>query len=83
MSVALAWGVEIPAELDADSLLRAAEAALLHGGRGEAEIELAVVSDGALAELHGRYLDDDSPTDVLGPTITGPTSRADAATVAV
>jgi probable rRNA maturation factor len=31
----------------------------------EAEISVAVVDDALMAELHGRYLDDPTPTDVL------------------
>ncbi len=43
----------------------AAEAALAHGGRDEGQLDVILVSDEALAELHGRFLQDSSVTDVM------------------
>jgi len=34
-------------------------------GQETAEVSLAVVNDTTMAQLHGRYLDDPTPTDVL------------------
>lgn len=65
MSVELVWDAEAPTEVAAEGLVRAAQAALAHGGRAAARIDLIVVTDQALAELHGRFLHDDSPTDVM------------------
>jgi len=53
-------------------LLRAAEvrsaiaAALVHGGRPDLELAVVFVSDAELARMHGEWLDDPSPTDVIG-----------------
>ncbi len=44
---------------------RAVESALKEGGREGLEVSVVFVSDEALCELHGRFLDDDSPTDVI------------------
>jgi len=65
VTIELAWDVEVPTCLEGGALVRAAQAALEHGGRPEIDLELVVLSDAALAELHGRYLGDDSPTDVM------------------
>lgn len=65
MSVSCAFAVEPPEGVDAELLERAARAALAHGGEPGRAVDLVVVSDEALAELHGRFLDDDSPTDVM------------------
>lgn len=72
MAVELAWdgsrdgfarpGEELPSDAQ---LVRAAEAALAHGGRPEAAIALVLVGDAALADLHERFLGDPSPTDVI------------------
>lgn len=51
--------------LDEEGLERAARAALEHGGVEAFELSLAVVSEATLCELHERYLDDPSPTDVM------------------
>lgn len=65
MSVELAWDTEVPPGLSEGSLVRAAEAALEHGERPHLELQLVLVSDETLAEMHGRFLGDDSPTDVM------------------
>lgn len=44
---------------------RAVEAALVEGARESLEVAVIFVSDAALCELHGRFLDDESPTDVI------------------
>jgi probable rRNA maturation factor len=70
--VDVAWGVAREAfsrpgdELPSDEqLARAAEAALARGGRAGLELALVLVDDATLAELHGRFLGDPTPTDVL------------------
>jgi len=65
VTIELAWDVEVPTALEGQALVRAAQAALEHGGRPGLDLELVVLSDTALAELHGRFLGDDSPTDVM------------------
>ena len=64
MTVEIVWEVkERPA---ADALLCAAvEAALAHGGEPGRQVSLALVADPTLADLHGRFLDDPSVTDVM------------------
>ncbi len=64
MSVAITWEVsERP--VSEERLSEAVEAALRHGGEEGREVSLALVDDPTLAELHGRFLDDPSPTDVM------------------
>ncbi|MDZ7620336.1 MAG: rRNA maturation RNase YbeY [Patescibacteria group bacterium] len=54
-------------------LERAVRVALRQAGRNHAEVSLAIVDDAAIAELHGRYLNDPTPTDVLSfPLESGP-----------
>jgi probable rRNA maturation factor len=66
VSVAVAWSEEAGAPAVGDAFVRAAlAAALAHGGRPGLELSVAFVSDREIAELHGRWLDDPSPTDVL------------------
>lgn len=60
-----------PAELSEEGARRAAQAALEHGGRGDAKLELIFVSDETLAGLHGRFLQDDSVTDVMAFDLSG------------
>lgn len=43
----------------------AVQAALLHGGRPNIEVRVVVVDDAALCDLHGRFLGDPAPTDVI------------------
>ena len=59
------WDVPGPPTLAREDVERAVEAALAHGGRAGAELSVVFCSDPALAELHGRHLGDDSPTDVM------------------
>ncbi len=56
---------EVSAPLSEEATRRAAEAALAHGGRSEGQLDVIFVSDEALAKLHGRFLGDDSLTDVM------------------
>lgn len=60
----IAWGVR--ARPISDRAIRAAvRAALAHGGRAEIDVEIALVSDRALASIHGRFLGDPAATDVI------------------
>ncbi len=52
-------------KIDRKRLESAVRQALEQAGRERAEVSLAVVDDATIAELHGRYLDDPTPTDVL------------------
>jgi len=64
----VAWQVEprgdddVPGDRD---LARALRAALEHGGRPGREVSLVVVDDATIGELHGRFLGDPTPTDVI------------------
>lgn len=62
--------VRVDGELEVDEafaagLEAAVEAALRRGGREGLSVDLIVVSDETLAELHGRFLGDGSNTDVM------------------
>lgn len=69
MSVRLSWeaGQRPLSEEDARA---AVQAALDHGGRGTIDVDVILAGDGLLAELHGRFLDDPTPTDVLAFDLT-------------
>jgi len=64
VTVHVAWEVEAR-PLSDDAVRAAVEAALRAGGRGGAELSVALVDDPTLAALHGRFLDDATPTDVM------------------
>lgn len=68
MKVEVAY--DVPGELEADAAERAARAAYAEGEVEGADLTLIFVSDEALAELHGRFLDDPSPTDVMAFDLT-------------
>lgn len=67
-AVEVAWQVQprpgdrLPEDAD---LARAVQAALEHGGRPGREVAVVVVDEAALTDLHGRFLDDPTPTDVI------------------
>lgn len=62
--VEVSW--DLPERPVADERIRAAaEAALAHGGRPGASVDVVLVDDPTLAELHARFLGDPSPTDVI------------------
>ena len=65
MSVEISWDVERPEHVSDAALVRAAQAALTQAGRLSSDFEVVFVSDDALADLHGRFLQDSSPTDVI------------------
>ena len=64
MSVSVVWTVPRDG-LDDEGVVRAVEAALADGGRPGLELSVVLVDDARLAELHGRFLDDPTPTDVM------------------
>lgn len=53
------------APLAAEEIARVAQAALVHGGAPELAVGVVLVDDAVLTELHGRYLHDATPTDVI------------------
>jgi probable rRNA maturation factor len=62
--VAVAWSV--PRRFLCDFEIRACvRAALEHGRRPGIDVSVALVSDAELAAIHGRFLADPSPTDVI------------------
>ena len=71
--VDVAWDLPGQRPLDDERVREVARAALAHGGRGDLELSVVFVSDAALVELHGRYLGDDSPTDVMSFDLGGDT----------
>lgn len=64
MTVVLDWQAG-PRLLADGAVVSAVEAALSHGGRAGAEISVVLVDDRTLAGLHGEWLDDPAPTDVI------------------
>lgn len=64
MSVSITWDVP-EAPVDDARLERACAAALAHGGRAGLAVDVIVVDDPTLTELHGRFLNDPTPTDVI------------------
>lgn len=52
-------------ELSDDALRAAVCAALEHGGQAGRRVDVVLVDDPTLTELHGRFLDDPTPTDVI------------------
>jgi probable rRNA maturation factor len=62
--VEIAWGVR--ARPISDRAVRSTvRAALAYGGRPRIDLAVALVSDARLAAIHGRFLGDPSPTDVI------------------
>ncbi|MEM9381776.1 MAG: rRNA maturation RNase YbeY [Planctomycetota bacterium] len=60
------WTLESgPRELDEEATRRALASALQHGGAPDLTVDVVFVDDPTLAELHGTFLDDPSPTDVI------------------
>jgi probable rRNA maturation factor len=75
VSIHVRWGTA-EAPLGEREIVQAVEAALAHGGRAGIELDVVLVDDPTLAEMHERFLGDPSPTDViafdLGPEGDGP-----------
>jgi probable rRNA maturation factor len=66
VTVSVAWTAEAGRPLlSDDDTRRAVEAALAHGGRPGVAISVAFVDDAGIAALHGSWLGDDAPTDVI------------------
>jgi probable rRNA maturation factor len=66
VTVTVAWTPEAGQPLlSDDATRRAVEAALAHGGRPGVDLSVAFVDDASIAELHGEWLGDEAPTDVL------------------
>jgi probable rRNA maturation factor len=65
VTVELTWAVDCPEGVRESALLLAAQETFEREGRGACEFELIFVSDEALAELHERFLQDPSNTDVI------------------
>lgn len=64
MTVRIAWAVGIR-EVPDEPLIDAAEAALVHGGRAGLDVDVVVVDEAGLTDLHARFLGDPTPTDVI------------------
>ena len=62
--VGIAWGVR-SRPITERAIRSTVRAALAHGGRRGLDVEVALVSDRHLAAIHGRFLGDPSPTDVI------------------
>ena len=64
MTISVAWDVEPRPLPDAD-IQAAARAAAVHGGQPEMELAVVLVDEEFLCDLHLRFLDDPSATDVI------------------
>ena len=67
-AIAIAWTPRVSgrARLLSDAeIRRAAAAACAHGRRPGLALSIVFVADAELARMHGRYLDDPRPTDVI------------------
>jgi probable rRNA maturation factor len=62
--LSVARTVEVP-ELTDEAVRGAVAAALAHGDRAGLKVDIMLIDDSALCELHERFLDDPSPTDVM------------------
>jgi len=78
VTVRVTWdaaGAEPPI-LSEGAVRAAVEASLAHGGRPDTEVDVVFVEDATLASMHGEWLGDGSPTDVitfdLGDEFSGP-----------
>lgn len=63
-------------ELTTARARRAVQAALEQGGRPELRVDVVLVDDAGLVELHARYLGDASPTDVIAFDLRGGEAEA-------
>ncbi|MEZ6015267.1 MAG: rRNA maturation RNase YbeY [Planctomycetota bacterium] len=64
MAVGVTWCVE-QRLLDEAAVVGAVTAALAHGGRAGIDVDVILVDDPTLADLHARFLGDPSVTDVM------------------
>jgi probable rRNA maturation factor len=64
MTVQVSWCV-VDRPLDDAAVVALVDAALAHGGRAGIDVDVVLVDDPTLADLHGRFLGDPSPTDVM------------------
>jgi probable rRNA maturation factor len=64
VSLQVHYEIEVP-ELGPEEAVRILRAAFALGGREPEGVVVVLVDDPRLAELHGRFLDDPSPTDVM------------------
>lgn len=62
--IRVAWEVRTR-PLDDDEVVKAVRAALKAGGRSALAVDVALVGDRRLRDLHRRFLGDDTPTDVM------------------
>lgn len=72
MSVSVAWTAAAgAAAIDDAAVAAAVDAALAHGGRPGLLLSVVFVDDAEIAELHGRWLGDPTPTDVISFDLGG------------
>ena len=64
MTVGIHWDVD-PVLLTDEEIASAVDAALAFGGRSGIDVSVVLVDDPTLADMHGRYLADPTPTDVI------------------
>lgn len=75
MSISITWDTPCPPEqaaaLSDASLIAAVRAALEHGQRAGLRVDVVLVNDATLTDLHGRFLGDPTPTDVISFDLLG------------
>ena len=65
MAVRITWDVDRRPSLDERAMRAAVEGGLEHGGRRGLDVDVILVDDPMLTDLHARHLGDPTPTDVL------------------
>lgn len=71
MTVAVHWEVDRPGGLDDASIARAAAVALAYGGRAAARVNVILVDEPRLTQMHVELFDDPAPTDVITVDLGG------------
>jgi probable rRNA maturation factor len=68
--------------VDKRSIRKVVRRILEDAGIESAEISIAIVDDAAIAKVHGEFLDDDSPTDVISFVLDASPGRLEGEVVA-
>lgn len=70
MPAEITWSTERRLLHDA-AVERTVDAALEHGGRGGDLLSVVFLDDASIGELHGEWMDDSAPTDVISFDLAG------------
>ncbi|MCP3918236.1 MAG: rRNA maturation RNase YbeY [bacterium] len=64
MGIRVTWDVDTR-PIEAEAVVAAVTEALAHGGRASIDVDVILVDDPTLTDLHARFLGDPTPTDVI------------------